>query len=415
MSNVVKEYNLIYTDVLGNSNKYWRGVCLADGTGYSEYGRVVAGATPQKTNYPSHYIVEKKYNEKLRKGYEPLKTIKSDEVKTSSVGDLKAVAKKQIKFSSPALESLIDRLVKFNIHTITSNTTIKYDANSGLFSTPLGLVEQEGIDEARTLLVEIDDFVKADDFKSAKMLKAINKYLKLIPQDIGFQRLDVKLLFPNGDAVKKQNDILESLEVSLKSANTAPVSTKTVTEEKVFDLELDVVDKSDPEYLRISKWFKDTNKSMHGYQGVKIESIFKVQMNQPFDDKPGNIQEVAHSTNCANTLSILKSGLKLAPPSTAQIAGKLFGNGVYGTQTASKSLGYTFGRWGQGSSAIGHMFICDFAMGKPYYATTYGCRNVPAGYDSCWALPKNISGLYNDELIVYSNPQVKIKYLLEVK
>ena len=70
-------------------------------------------------------------------------------------------------------------------------------------------------------------------------------------------------------------------------------------------------------------------------------------------------------------------------------------------------------RWGQGKGDSGWLFVCEFAMGNPYYARN-SLSNIPAGYDSCWALPKNTS-LLNDELIVYSNDRVKIKYLLELK
>ena len=50
-------------------------------------------------------------------------------------------------------------------------------------------------------------------------------------------------------------------------------------------------------------------------------------------------------------------------------------------------------------------------MGK-IYETRYSCSK-PSGYDSVWA--KAGGGLANDELIVYRNKQVKIKYLLECK
>lgn len=411
MSNIVKEYNLIFTDVIKNNNKFWYGYCLADGTGYSEYGRV--GQSGQKTQYSSHSIVEKKYKEKLKKGYEALKTIKTDTVKVSQVSNLKEVAKKQIKFSNnKTLEDLIERLVSFNIHNITSNTSIKYNKNNGMFSTPLGLVEQEGIDDARKLLSNIHKLVKAGKFTDDNMMLAVNKYLKLIPQDIGFRKLDTKLLFPDLDAVKKQSDILDSLEVSLKTVNKT-VSTKII-EEKIFDVELDYLDKKDPEYIRLSKYYNDTNRAVHGYNTVKIENIYKVEIKSNIDKfvKSDPVVEVFHGTSGANCLSILKSGLRAVPPSTAAIAGAMFGPGVYGATDSSKSLQYTAGRFGGKNTGLCYMFICDFSMGKYYEIKSYG-GNKPKGYDTIWAKAKN-TGLRFDELIVPNN-HVKIKYLLELK
>jgi poly [ADP-ribose] polymerase 2/3/4 len=154
---------------------------------------------------------------------------------------------------------------------------------------------------------------------------------------------------------------------------------------------------------------------MHNYGSVRVREIFSVnvhQMTNAFENKTVPMQEVWHGTSQANCLSILKSGLKCSPPSTAAIAGKMFGNGIYGAINSSKSLGYTFGRWGQGGTGdAGWLFVCQFAMGRTHIA--HSSCNPPHGYDSIWA--KAGSGLYNDELIVYRNSQVKIKYLLECK
>jgi poly [ADP-ribose] polymerase len=154
---------------------------------------------------------------------------------------------------------------------------------------------------------------------------------------------------------------------------------------------------------------------MHGYKHIKIKNIYRLKLDDCdslYDDSVGNVQEVYHGSSEANILSILRSGLQISPPSTAKIAGKMFGNGVYGSQTASKSLGYSAGRWGQSSSKTAWLFVCDFAMGNTFYPTTYGLSKIPACYNSCWALPEK-TGLHNDELIVYKSNQVKIKYLLE--
>ena len=168
----------------------------------------------------------------------------------------------------------------------------------------------------------------------------------------------------------------------------------------------------------LKKQFYDTKKSMHNYGNIKVKNIYSVDvrnMSDNFDSKKwGNVQQFYHGTSIANCLSIIKSGLKVSPPSTAAIAGKMFGNGIYGANSSSKSLGYSLGRWGQGRSSDGAwLLICDFAMGKTDYTTGGWQSSYPKrGFDSVSALSKNTS-LYNDEFIVYHNDQVNIRYLIE--
>jgi hypothetical protein len=158
-------------------------------------------------------------------------------------------------------------------------------------------------------------------------------------------------------------------------------------------------------------------KSAHGYDHIKIRQMFTVkvhEMDKEYNRKSENHVEVYHGTSQANLLSILKSGLQCSPPSAAYIAGKMFGNGIYGAINSSKSLGYTYGRWGGSTSGdSGWLFVCDFAMGKIYEPTS-ACSGPEDGYDSVWAKAQKVR-LNHDELIIYKNNQVNIKYLLECK
>jgi poly [ADP-ribose] polymerase len=211
--------------------------------------------------------------------------------------------------------------------------------------------------------------------------------------------------------------LIDSLESSYQATQTAAptaAGTPTKAQEQVFKVDMDVLTDFS-ERARLERYFETSKKRMHGYDNVHVKEIFKVnihEMTNGFESNTNPIKEVFHGTSQANCLSILKSGLKVSPPSTAAIAGKMFGNGIYGAINSTKSLGYTFGRWGQGGTGdAGWLFICDFAMGK-IYETRNSC-SPQRGYDSVWA--KAGSSLANDELIVYRNKQVKIKYLLECK
>ncbi len=421
MPNLLEEKRLILTEVGQNSNKFYYLSLFDDDSVTAVYGRV--GVTEQRTNYSGgRFTFEKKLREKTKKGYTELKlasTNTSTQVKTVDSSNLHEIAKRQIRTTRPELEKLIDRLVKANIHKITSSTQITYNDTTGLFTTPLGVVTQEAIDDARLLLVEIQKFIRAKDHGNKELFKVTSNYLRLVPHAVGM-KLDTRTLFPDEQAVIKENDILDSLEASLKTLQTAPKVDKTgqvIPEEKVFDVELDILDTQTVEHKHLSDFFYNTKKRMHGYDQVKITQIFKVsikEMDQKFNRKLGNIVEVFHGTSQANLLSILKSGIKVSPPSTAYIAGKMFGCGTYGAINSTKSLGYTFGRWGGSTGDSGWLLICDFAMGRTNYPTNTRGPFPGQNFDSVWAKADR-TGLHHDELIVYQDNQANIKYLIECK
>jgi len=416
MANVTKTIKLIFADIADNHNKWWQGELFDDGTVVTTWGRVGKGTQTKSFPGAGESFLNKKEREKLNKGYTPAKVVGSvEEGKTSTVpkSNLAAIAREQLAKNHPTLSKLIDRLVQANIHNIVSQTNITYNSSTGLFQTPLGIVTPEGISEARDMLVEI----KKAMTNKGDLVKLVSDYLRIIPQDVGM-KFRVESVFPDTDAIKKQSDILDSLEASYQAMTSAPApksDKKDEKLEKVFEVDLDVLTDTQ-EQKHLEHFYHSSMKSMHGYNHVKIRAMYKVKMadmDKAFNHKLGNITEVFHGTSQANILSILKSGLRTSPPSTAYIAGKAFGNGIYGAINSSKSLGYTFGRWGGSQGDSGWLFICDFAMGKIDY--TNGCCNGPAsGYDSVWATTQKCR-LAHDELIVYKNNQVNIKYLLECK
>jgi hypothetical protein len=357
----------------------------------------------------------KKEREKLKKGYTPSHVVSNVSTTTvkPSTSNLQAIAMEQLAKNSPELSKLIDRLVKANIHNICSQTNITYNSSTGLFQTPLGIITPEGIDNARNILVEVK---KAMSHKS-DLAKLVSSYLRIIPQSVGM-KLRVESVFPDIASIQKQADILDSLEASHKALVTQPKNSNNPTQEieKVFEVDLDVLT-DNRERDRLEEYYTKSMKSMHGYDHIKIRQMFTVkvhEMDKGYNRKSENHVEVYHGTSQANLLSILKSGLKCSPPSTAYIAGKMFGNGIYGAINSSKSLGYTYGRWGGSTSGdSGWLFVCDFAMGKIYEPTST-CSGPAAGYDSVWAKAQKVR-LNHDELIIYKNNQVNIKYLLECK
>jgi len=417
MSNVVEKIRLIFVEADRNSNKFWEGILYDNDDVQTTWGRIGKGT--QSKMFPSRgsFFLHKKEAEKYKKGYTKLRTVEAD-TKTAPVSNsnLSALAKAQINMNNPQLERIIDRLVRSNVHKITKATQITYNKNTGLFSTPLGIITRNAIAEARDILVDI----KRDHGSETRLKRLVSDYLRLIPHEIS-HKFNVYNIFPdNDDSIKSEGDILDSLEASYDALSTQPapkVEVKTSTEQ-VFDVDFSQIDWNvDPKYKKIADWYESSKKSMHHYDRIRIVNMFAIdikEMSTNYNFKLGSHMKVFHGTSEANVLSILKSGLKVSPPSSVIIAGKLHGNGIYGAINSSKSLGYTFGRWGNTRGDSGWLFVCDFAMGKIDYPRSYGTNGPKNNYDSIWA-KSNLTGLYNDELVVYDSSQVKIRYLLEVK
>jgi len=414
---VTKTVRMICSNIDGNNNKFWNADLHDDGNVFVLYGRVGYAGQAEGPFPGGQSFLDKKIKEKKKKGYIEFDgiAVESNKTTVSVVSDVKEVAKKQIQFSSPQLEKLIERLAMSNIHNITSSTKITYDVNTGLFSTPLGIVTPASIDEARNLLALIK--AQKENGKDEHFGPAINRYLMLIPHDFGMTK--VQHFVDSMDFMQELNT-LDSLEASYTSFTSSVKESKvdSSVEEQIFNVKLDTLENSHPDFKEIDKWFENSKRKSHGYDNVRIKNAYIVDIKDNSDafDKSGktlgNLTRVFHGTSEANLLSILKSGMKVSPPSTAYIAGKMFGNGVYGAVQSTKALGYTFGRWGGATAPSGWLFICNFAMGKMYNPSRTG--SPPSGYDSTWARAGDC-GLYHDELIVYKNEQIHITHLLECK
>jgi len=425
MANIIESKKFIWAEAQANHNKWWEVILYDNDDVVTKWARV--GNDPQSKTFSGvgKSFMEKKIGEKLAKGYTEAKVIDastpvaSARPPTVAVSNLHEIAKSQIIRSSgsPILDKLIERLVKSNVHKITSTTNITLNDTTGLFQTPLGIVTPDAIIEARSLLADTVPFVKNSRYND-QLDKLVSDYLRLVPQSIGM-KFDVRRILPDVTAIQKQNDILDALEASYAAitkpkADTSKKTDNKTTIEQVFKVDLDV--ENGPDANRLERWFETSKKTQHGYDRIKVRNVFKIKVhdmaNAFVSDNP---KEVFHGTSEANCLSILKSGIRTSPPSTAAIAGKMWGNGVYGAINSSKSLGYTYGRWGQSSGESGWLFICKFAMGKIHYPKGYGnCSRPPSGHDSIWATVAN-TGLQHDELIVYANNRVNITHLLECK
>ena len=157
-------------------NKFWNCIVYEDGSILTEYGRV--GDIPQSTmkqesNKDQAIKKAESMIRKKLKGRSKDSVYKEVEI-IGSVGARptpKSIGKnisQLISNGNKEIEELIKYLDQQNVHDILDNTTLSYNKDTGLFSTPLGVVGQRNIDQARVLLSSIKPFVESEDFEKAE-------------------------------------------------------------------------------------------------------------------------------------------------------------------------------------------------------------------------------------------------------
>jgi poly [ADP-ribose] polymerase len=132
-----------------------------------------------------------------------------------------------------------------------------------------------------------------------------------------------------------------------------------------------------------------------------------------------------HGSRSENFWSIIKTGLVLRP-TNAVITGKMFGYGVYYAPKCAKSIGYTSlsgSYWAHGGNNTAYMAIFDVAYGTPYDVYNFDSKYYNLDYNKLQQFKQGANCLHahadrgmlrNDEIVVYKEDQMTIKYLIEI-
>lgn len=412
--NEIDSAMLIKADAGNNNNKFYDIKLYDDGTVVARYGRVGnQGQTKKYSGGRSKFdkIIAAKLrpeNKQKKGGYKRAQVVSGSGEKVIS-GNLGDIAKRQIKYANcQETEELIKKLVKWNVHDITANSTMKVNLTSGQIELPsgMGVLTPHAITEARDLLQSIKGLRKNRRRSKKKWTSVVNDYLMLVPQKIPSKRGWIDSIYEEDDELSAQEQLLDSLEATLGTIDVGG------SVENVFDLELSpVTDKKIQK--RIQDLYQKTRKSMHTSHTLSIKAIHSIRigyMDSRFSSCPiTNIMELWHGTRVGNLLSILKSGL-IIPKHAAH--GRNFGNGVYFSDQSTKALNYASGYWDGGYENNCYMFLADVRMGKSYTPRSAYERLPKKGYDSTFAMGGR-SGVSNNEMIVYSLSQINLKYLVE--
>jgi poly [ADP-ribose] polymerase len=390
------------------SNKYYK--MIPNGDNFSvEYGRV--GANPQKRTYPISQW-NKKYSEKINKGYKDQSQLYEDlfteEVSKNENPDYKEIENKVVR-------EIVNKLQSLAKNTVTKNYKVSSDK-----------VTQAMVDKAQELLDALVNFTgTVDEFNKAllelytvipRKMKDVNEYLVTKKEDF-----DKKII--------EENDILTTMrsQVYVKSVHTdekeeqKPIHDVTILD--ALGLEIEEATAKDIELIK-----NKMAESKHLFK--RAWKVVNKKTQEKYDKfvKDNNITDTRllfHGSRSENFWSILQTGLVLRP-TNAVITGKMFGYGIYYAPKCKKSVGYTSlhgSYWARGGSNTAYMALFDVAYGTPYNVYNFDSKYYSLDYNKLQSFQKGANCLHahsdrgmlqNDEIVVYKEEQMTIKYLIEI-
>lgn len=385
-----------------NNNKFYNMIPHGD-SWTAEYGRV--GASCQKRTY-SIREWDKKYREKIAKGYKDVTDISQDliEEDTSTENAYKPI-------SNESVRKIIDRLQKIAKKTISANYTVSSNK-----------VTQAMVDTAQDLLNNLVGFTGTVDEFNKRLIEIFNTIPRKMKNVSDYLVTSVDEF---DKTIQREADLLDVMRGQVVVRNTSVIKnvedSKDITILEELGLEMD--DTTDDEDSMIKKFMAE---SAHRFR--KAWKVTNIETQNNFDEyiKNNNLKEkdiklLFHGSRNENWMSIISTGLKIRP-TNAIYTGSMFGDGIYFAPKCAKSIGYTSsGYWTRGNESVCYMALFDVAYGKPHVIYSHDSSCYSLNYDkiknkgcNCLHAKADKGMLRNDEIVFYNTNQVTIKYLIEI-
>lgn len=389
-----------------NSNKYYN--CFPEGDQFKvQYGRV--DSTKTERYYPMSKW-NSQINSKLKKGYQDITDLKKDLVEEISSANPESPYK---EIENAAIRAIVEKLQNLARETIQKNYTVKASA-----------VTQDMVDAAQKIIDTLAN--------SCSVVKEFNdnllKLFTVIPRKMG----NVRDYLANkvedfAQIISKEQDLLDVMrgQIYVKPENE-PVETVEKKQQTILEelgLEMEETTADDVALIKTlmnesagkfkKAWRVKNLKTQERFDKFVVENDIK------------DTRLLFHGSRSENFWSIIKTGLVLRP-TNAVITGKMFGYGCYYAPKCQKSIGYTSlsgSYWAHGGNNTAYMALFDVAYGTPYDVYNFDSKYYNLDYNklqqfqpgaNCLHAHADRGMLRNDEIVVYKEEQMTIKYLIEI-
>lgn len=394
---------LVKVDPKANNSKYYK--MIPNGDSFNvEYGRL-GNERSQKSSYPISQW-DRKYKEKIKKGYED-----KSELIQELVEDISEEENSYLPIPNSAIQEIVNRLQKYANDEISKH----YQVSSQQVTNAM-------INEAQNLIDALNKF--SDDLESfnktlIELFKVIPRKMKTVQANLAQKEEDIPKIY------QREQDLLDVMkgqvvqDIHKQKASTQDKINQTILE--AMGLDFEQVTEKDIQLIKdelgdISNRFYNAWKVTNKKTQKAFDDYMKTVKNK-------TTKLLFHGSRSENWWSIINSGLVLRP--NAVISGKMFGSGIYFAPKARKSLGYTSlegSYWANGNNDCGFMALFKIHYGNPYvtynnynfnYNFGYADLKQLGNYDSVHA--KAGDYLRNDEIIIYQECQCTIEYLIELR
>lgn len=389
-----------------NNNKYYN--LFPEGDRFRvEYGRV--DATKTTTYYPMSKW-NSQISSKLKKGYQDVTDLKKDLVQEISVSNPESPYK---EIENAAVRAIVEKLQAMARETIQKNYTVKASA-----------VTQDMVDAAQKVIDDLANNSATIEEFNANLLKLFT----VIPRKMG----NVRDYLANksedfATIISKEQDLLDVMHGQIyvkhddEPTETVEKKQQTILEELGL-----VMEEATADDVALIKTLM--NESADKFR--KAWRVTNLKTQERFDKfvEENNIKDTRllfHGSRSENFWSIIKTGLVLRP-TNAVITGKMFGYGCYYAPKCAKSIGYTSlsgSYWARGGNNTAYMALFDVAYGIPYDVYNFDSKYYNLDYNrlqqfkpgaNCLHAHADRGMLRNDEIVVYKEEQMTIKYLIEI-
>lgn len=389
-----------------NNNKYYN--CFPEGDQFRvEYGRVDA------TKTTAYYPMSKwnsQISSKLKKGYKDVTDLKQDLVEEISSANPESPYR---EIENQAVRAIVEKLQSLARDTIRKNYTVKASA-----------VTQDMVDAAQQII----DTLANSSGNVNEFNEQLLKLFTVIPRKMGNVR--DYLANSNDDFAKiisKEQDLLDVMrgqiyvKPEIEPTTTVEKKQQTILEE--LGLVMEEATKDDIALIKtLMNESADKFRKAWRVTNLKTQGRFDKFV---VDNKIKDTRLLFHGSRSENFWSIIKTGLVLRP-TNAVITGKMFGYGVYYAPKCAKSIGYTSlsgSYWAHGGNNTAYMALFDVAYGTPYDVYNFDSKYYNLDYNklqqfkpgaNCLHAHADRGMLRNDEIVVYKEDQMTIKYLIEI-
>lgn len=404
MAEVRPTYLIMVTTA--NNNKYYN--CFPEGDQFRvEYGRVDA------TKTTAYYPMSKwnsQISSKLKKGYKDVTDLKQDLVEEISSANPESPYR---EIENKAVKAIVEKLQSLARDTIRKNYTVKASA-----------VTQDMVDAAQQIIDTLANSTSGVNEFNEQLLKLFT----VIPRKMGNVR---DYLANNNDdfakIISKEQDLLDVMrgqiyvKPEIEPTDTVEKKQQTILEE--LGLVMEEATKDDVALIKtLMNESADKFRKAWRVTNLKTQDRFDKFV---ADNDIKDTRLLFHGSRSENFWSIMKTGLVLRP-TNAVITGKMFGFGCYYSPKCAKSIGYTSlsgSYWAHGGNNTAYMALFDVAYGTPYDVYNFDSKYYNLDYNklqqfkpgaNCLHAHADRGMLRNDEIVVYKEDQMTIKYLIEI-